>query len=125
MPGIVNYQVLGWFVTYANIGFLIPITIINTASLVVLLLAMEFARHGGYPDPHHPRNVTYDPNYNEERPDEWRRKVALQPKNVGCFHLSQIIPAILIIWLIILGFEEKYRWPEGRARTRWQRGDSS
>ncbi|KIK02026.1 hypothetical protein K443DRAFT_541776 [Laccaria amethystina LaAM-08-1] len=40
VTGFVNYQVVGWFVSSANVGFFIPITIINGAACVALVIAM-------------------------------------------------------------------------------------
>lgn len=78
-----NYEVLGWYVTSENIGFLIPLTIINLAAFIALLLAIIFAKHVGYLPALHPRPVSYDPKYEkEEIPDEWRRKVAFRPTSV-------------------------------------------
>jgi hypothetical protein len=84
VTGDVSYQLLGWYVTSANIGFLIPLTLINGAALVALCLAMNFAR-GGYLRPSQPRQVVYDTNDNEEVPDEWKEKVAFRPTTVRCF----------------------------------------
>jgi hypothetical protein len=47
VTGTVNYMVMGWSVNYESIGFLIPMTIVNLASLVVLIMAMISARRGG------------------------------------------------------------------------------
>lgn len=82
--GSVNYQVLGWFVTRANIGFLIPMTLINGAALIVILQAVILARSNGYLDPLQPRDVHYDPNSGEEVPTEWKENVAFQPTSVRC-----------------------------------------
>ena len=88
MDGVVNYVVLGWFVTSANIGFLIPTTIINGAALIALLLAVLLAKTGGYIfHPFHPRPVTYgdDVDPQEQVPDEWRHKVTFHPTSVRFF----------------------------------------
>jgi len=75
LTGSVNYEAFGWFVTGSNIGFLIPWTLINAASLAALLLAVTLPK-GGYLPPFHPRKVIYDPHFDEEEvPDEWRDKV--------------------------------------------------
>jgi hypothetical protein len=55
--------------------------------LVSLLLALIFAKDFGYLPHLHPRAVFYDPNFDEEVPDEWRRKVVFSctrrfPKDV-------------------------------------------
>ena len=38
---------MGWSVNYESIGFLIPMTIVNLASLIVLIMAMIGAKGGG------------------------------------------------------------------------------
>jgi hypothetical protein len=88
VTGSANYEVLGWYVTSANIGFLIPLTLINGAALIALFLAMTYGKVVGYFHPRHPRPVTYDPNSDEEVPDEWKEKVAYQPTSVRCSDLS-------------------------------------
>ena len=83
-----NYAVLGWFVTSANIGFLIPMTIINVAAFIALLLAMSLANAGGNPfHPFHPRPVSYGDHINDQEklPDEWKENVSFQPMSVRFF----------------------------------------
>ena len=70
-----NYEIFGWFVTRANIGFLIPLTLINGTALLALLLAVIFARQNGYPDPFEPRDVHYDTNSSGKAPAEWKEEV--------------------------------------------------
>lgn len=50
MTGSASYEVIGWFVTTANIGFLIPMTIVNLAALMVALTAVFIIRKGKYCD---------------------------------------------------------------------------
>jgi len=90
VTGTANYEVLGWFVTSANVGFLIPLTIINGAALIALILALTFAKVVGYLHPLHPREVTYDPKSDEEIPDEWKHKVTLQPTSILEQHSDQV-----------------------------------
>ena len=89
MDGVLNYAVLGWFVTSANIGFLIPTTIINVAAFIALLLAMSLANAGGNPfHPFHPRPVSYAGDHindQEKLPDEWKENVSFQPMSVRFF----------------------------------------
>ncbi|KIJ90094.1 hypothetical protein K443DRAFT_576058, partial [Laccaria amethystina LaAM-08-1] len=47
VTGKLRYEVYGWFMTNANIGFLIPITIINLGALFALCRAMIIAKDGG------------------------------------------------------------------------------
>jgi hypothetical protein len=84
VTGQLRYEVYGWFMTNANIGFLIPITIINLGALFALRRAMIIAKDGGYLyHPSHPRPVTYDDiDEGEQVPDEWRHKVSVRPTTV-------------------------------------------
>jgi hypothetical protein len=88
VDGVVNYVVLGWFVPSAKIGFLIPMTIINGAAFITLLLTVVLARTNGYVShPFRPRPVTYDDHIDREKlvPDEWARKVGYYPTSVRFF----------------------------------------
>src|SRR5579859_6673824 len=38
--GTADYQLFGWFVTKRNVGYLIPITIINLTSLALFITAL-------------------------------------------------------------------------------------
>ena len=40
VTGSANYEVIGWFVTAENIGFLMPMTLVNLAALMLALIAM-------------------------------------------------------------------------------------
>jgi len=94
VTGSLNYEVLGWFVTTANIGLLLPITIINLAAFVVIIKAIIIAKSGGYMRrPFQPRQVEYSKTTDQEElvPNEWMHQVMSQPKTVCCFDLSCII----------------------------------
>ena len=88
VTGSVNYQVVGWFVSRANIGFLIPITIINGAAFVALVIAMWIAWTNGHVfHPFHPRRVIIeeeDFDKEERVPAEWSRNVSYHPMTVRC-----------------------------------------
>ena len=45
-----SYTVLGWSVNNENIGYLLPMTIINLASLILLLVAMFRRNKGSFRD---------------------------------------------------------------------------
>jgi len=47
VTGTVNYMVMGWSVNYESIGFLIPMTLVILAALIVLIIAMTNAKGGG------------------------------------------------------------------------------
>ena len=85
MTGPLIYGVFGWFVRSANIGFLLPMTIINLAALIALILAMKIAKKHGYEHkPSDPRPVEIKTGIDdeEELPDELKEKVAHQPTTV-------------------------------------------
>jgi len=93
VTGPLSYEVLGWFVTTANIGLLFPMTIINLAAFIVLLKAIITAKGGGYLfSPFCPRPVEYPKTIDQEElvPDEWMHKVMSQPKTVCC----RVIPVL-------------------------------
>ena len=97
VTGSVNYQVVGWFVSHANIGFLIPTTIINGAAFVALVIAMWISWAGGHIfHPFHPRPVTIAEHVDEQEqvPDEWRDKVIFHPTTVRC--------SLIIIYAFVL-----------------------
>lgn len=80
--------------TNANIGFLIPITIINLGALVTLYRAMIIAKDGGYAyHPSQPRPVIYDEHIDagEQVPDEWMHKVSVRPTTVRFLNLPHLI----------------------------------
>ena len=79
--------------TKSNIGFLIPITIINLGALVALYRAMIIAKDGGYAyHPSQPRPVMYDKDIGEgeQISDEWRHKVSVRPTTVRSLNLPHL-----------------------------------
>jgi hypothetical protein len=78
VTGSVSYIVLGWFATADNIGYLMPMTLVNLASLCVLIRAMYHAKGGGYKyDPLKP-NALLAASTDVKDPDapvEWEDKV--------------------------------------------------
>ena len=50
VEGSTTYAVLGWWVDFASIGYLMPMTIINLASLILLLVAMFRRKKGSFKD---------------------------------------------------------------------------
>ena len=76
--------------TKSNIGFLIPITIINLGAFVALYQAMLIAKDGGYVyHLSHSRPVIYDEHIDEgeQVPDEWMHKVSVRPTTVRSLNL--------------------------------------
>ena len=50
VEGWAEYTLLGWWATPRNIGYLLPMTIINLASLILLLVAMFRRKRGSFKD---------------------------------------------------------------------------
>lgn len=48
VEGWAEYAVLGWSVNSGNIGYLFPMTIVNLASLILLLVAMFKRKKGSF-----------------------------------------------------------------------------
>ena len=93
VTGQLRYEVYGWFMTNANIGFLIPITIINLGALVALYRAMIIAKDGGYVyHLSHHRPVIYDEQNDggEQIPDDWMHKVSVRPTTVRSLKLPHL-----------------------------------
>jgi hypothetical protein len=88
VTGSVNYLVVGWFVSRANIGFLIPITIINGAAFVALVIAMWIAWTNGHilhPFQSRPVTIAEDGVDDEEEiPNEWALAITYHPTTVRC-----------------------------------------
>jgi hypothetical protein len=86
----VSYRVLGWFVGLKNVGFLVPMTVLNLASLVIILVAIFNAKAGSYKfDPFDP-NALLSASYKVEdgQPMEWKDQVKYRP-DVRDSHISQ------------------------------------
>ena len=85
-----NYQVRGWSVELKNLGFLVPMTILNLASLGIILGAMYNARAGDYKfDPFDPNallSASYKAKYGQ--PMEWKDPVQYRP-DVRDSHISR------------------------------------
>ena len=107
MTGSVNYQVVGWFVSRANIGFLIPITIINGAAFVALVIAMWIAWTNGHIfHPSHPRPVAMAEYVDEQEqvPDEWSNKVAYNPTTSALQFSHNLFPRTnSSVWALGIG----------------------
>ena len=55
VEGRTKYWVLGWSVNLGNVGYLLPMTIINLASFILLVVAMFRRKKGSFKDdPTHP-----------------------------------------------------------------------
>ena len=48
VEGSTIYTVIGWSADSANIGYLLPMTIVNLASLILLLVAMFKRKKGSF-----------------------------------------------------------------------------
>ena len=89
MTGDIKYQVRGWFVELKNLGFLAPMTILNLASFVIILVAMFNAKAGSYKfDPFDPKallSASY--KFEDGQPMEWKDQVKYRP-DVRDSHIS-------------------------------------
>jgi hypothetical protein len=81
LTGLVDYQILGWFVESMNVRFLVPMTILNLASLVIILVAMFNAKAGGYKFDHFDPNELLSASYEvgDGQPMEWEDQVKYCP----------------------------------------------
>jgi len=88
--GSLSAEVIGWFAKPVHIGFLMPMTIINLASLVVTLIAISWAKGRCYEfDPTDPRPlVLADPSVDEGEPSGWADGVTYRRREVRRFHAS-------------------------------------
>ena len=81
LSGLLSYQVRGWFVEPENIGFLVPMTIVNLAALIVLLIAILNGKRSGYKfDPLSPNALLSASHDSEGRYIEWEDKVNYHPE---------------------------------------------
>jgi hypothetical protein len=86
VTGSVTYQVIGWVATRENGGFLIPMTVVNLASLFVLLKVMFKVKGGDYQfDPLEPNSlISASPDIGK-RPLKWEDTVEYR-REVPYFH---------------------------------------
>jgi hypothetical protein len=68
---------MGWSADFQSIGFLMPMTLVILAALIVLLMAMFNGKRGDYTsDPLNPRTLlSVSPDTEEDKPAEWHDKV--------------------------------------------------
>ncbi|KAG2024018.1 hypothetical protein CC2G_001619 [Coprinopsis cinerea AmutBmut pab1-1] len=84
VEGAVTYVVIGWYAKLEHIGFLMPMTLVNLASMCIIIAAIVMTR-GSVPshivvDPTDPRPMLNAPQpEGEEGDDEWDRKVVFSP----------------------------------------------
>jgi hypothetical protein len=74
MNGSLRYQVIGWSVEPTHIGILMPMTLVNLASLILILTAIFISKPGhNRVDPTDPRQLiysTYIPGQNNAWQDQ-------------------------------------------------------
>ena len=78
VTGSASYIVLGWFASGDNIGYLMPMTLVNIAALCLLIRALYHAKSGGYKfDPLKPNALLAASTdvKNDDQPIEWEDKV--------------------------------------------------
>jgi len=82
--GTLSAEVIGWVAKPVHIAFLMPMTMLNLASFVVVLIAMSRAKRGCYEfDPTDPRPlVLAEPSIAEGEPSGWADGVSYRPREV-------------------------------------------
>jgi hypothetical protein len=100
-------MVMGWSVNFESIGFLIPMTIVNLAALIVLVMAMISAKGGGNGfDPLKPHALLLMAavhNAEEDQPVEWEHTVKYRSEVRESPHMAGLI--VKPIWP--LGVKER------------------
>ena len=87
--GTLSAQVTGWVAKLVHIGFLMPMTILNLASLVVVLISIARAKSGCHEfDLTDPRSlVLAEPILNESESSGWADGVSYRAREVREHHL--------------------------------------
>lgn len=87
VKGTFNYQILGWSVNADHIGFLMPLTIVNLASLVLMIFAILGTKSGSYKyDPVNAKSlVLADIHVERSDPSGWSDVVIYRDREVGDF----------------------------------------
>jgi hypothetical protein len=81
--------VIGWVAKPVHIGFLMPMTILNLASLIIVLKSISRAKGGCYEfDPTDPRPlILAEPSLDESEPSGWADGVSYRSREVGQCHI--------------------------------------
>ena len=82
--GMLNAEVTGWVAKRVHIGFLMPMTILNLASLIVVLISIARAKRGFYEfDPTDPRPLLLAvPSLDKSDDSGWADSVLYRSREV-------------------------------------------
>ena len=82
--GMLNAEVTGWVAKRVHIGFLMPMTILNLASLIVVLISIARANRGFYEfDPTDPRPLLLaEPSLDKSDDSGWADSVLYRSREV-------------------------------------------
>lgn len=89
--GVLSAEVTGWVAKPVHIVFLTPMTILNLASLIIVLISIARAKTGHYEfDPTDPRSlVLARPIFNESEPVGWADRVSYRSRG------AQMVPVMI------------------------------
>ena len=84
VDGMLSAEVTGWVAKPVHIGFLMPMTILNLASLIMFLISIARAKRGRYEfDPTDPRPLLLaEPGLNESDRSGWSDSVLYHSREV-------------------------------------------
>jgi len=88
--GSLSAEVIGWFAKPVLIIFLMPMTILNLASLIIILITRSRAKGGCHEfDPTDLRPlILAEPSLDEEEPSGWADRVTYRSREVCECHVS-------------------------------------
>ena len=88
MNGIFSAEVIGWVAKPVHIGFLVPMTILNLASLIIVLISIARAKRSYGFDPTNPRLLLLAmPNLDESDDSGWADSVSYRSREVRECHI--------------------------------------
>ncbi len=77
VEGTATYQVIGWSSKIIHIGFLMPMTLINLSSLIVIIIVLVVARGKAHSfDPTETRSLLAANTEESHRPKDWNDQVS-------------------------------------------------
>ena len=87
--GTLTTNMIGWVAKPVHIGFLMPMTILNLASLIIVITSISRAKKGCYEfDPTDPRSLLLaDPRLDESEPSGWADGVSYRSREVREYHI--------------------------------------
>jgi hypothetical protein len=91
--GTLTSEVIGWVAKPVHIGFVMPMTILNLASLIIILKSILRAKESCYEfDPTDPRPLLLaDPRLDESEPSGWADGVSYRSREVRECHIIMVL----------------------------------